>query len=609
MKKVFYKLRLVLSVALIVIAIILLSYFAFVSFYKDRFFPGVKIANLDVGGQNYVVTQNNLTSEFKKRSTANLSLQYLEQTFNIDLSSSIPTSDLNNIIEKATKAGRSGNILLDLQTQLKLLIVGENFIPEITFKNKAQLLSQINIINQQIKKEATPAQLIFGDTITITPSQDGIEVDLQKLLQSLQNYLLLNNNAPTTIPVKPLLPNLTTSKAEKYKKALDQIKTSPLKLSFENNSWTIDQATLYSLLDFDKTTPEIMSYKDGDQGFTIEGIKFGQNNLTDNQLLLDPDLLNAYLKNIAEKIDQPLKEAKFLYDENIGRVTEFEPGQDGRQLNISSAANLISNAVINPTITNISLPVETTHPKSSTNEVNSYGIKDLLGTGTSSFVDSIPNRVFNIGLASSRINGILVPPGETFSFDAYLGEVTAATGYKQAYVIKEGKTVLDDGGGVCQVSTTLFRAVLNAGLPIVERTAHAYRVGFYEQGGSPPGFDATVYPPSVDFKFKNDTNGYLLIQNYMQGTTLTYKIYGTFDGRITTVGKPVILSQTAPPPELRKDDPTMAKGTERESEHSIWGMNIQFKRTVVRDGETLIDEIIRSNFRPWQKVILVGTKE
>jgi vancomycin resistance protein YoaR len=255
------------------------------------------------------------------------------------------------------------------------------------------------------------------------------------------------------------------------------------------------------------------------------------------------------------------------------------------------------------------LPVNTVYPKTSTAQVNDYGIRELLGSGTSSFIDSIPNRVYNIGLASSRTNGVLVPPGETFSFDQVIGEITAATGYKQAYVIKSGKTVLDDGGGVCQVSTTLFRAVLNAGLPIVERTAHAYRVGYYEQGGSPPGFDATVFPPLVDFKFKNDTPNYILIQNNMAGTTLTFQIYGTSDGRVTTVGKPVILSTTPPPPELRQDDPTLPKGTEKETEHAITGMNIQFKRTVVRNGETIIDEVIRSNFRPWQRVIMVGTKE
>ncbi|MFA5932667.1 MAG: VanW family protein [Microgenomates group bacterium] len=609
MKKFYRKLRFILSVVFIAISLVLLSYFFFVSFYKDKFFPGVKIAGINVTGQNVAMSGNNLNAEFKKRSKSTLELHYLDQTFNINLESALPDANLDETITKAALAGRSGNVFIDLETQAKLLLVGQNFIPQLKFKNKSLLLSQISAINQQIKKEAIPAQIVFADTITITPSQNGIEVDDKKLLSAIENYLIQNYLPPKVVMVKPLSPSLTTSKAEKYKKALDRVKTSPIKLVFKDNSWTIDQATLYSLLDFDKTKTELLSYEDGNQTFSIEGINFGQTTFSDSQLLLDPDLLNVYLKNIAKTIDQPLKEAKFIFDEGAIRVTEFEPGQPGQQLNISKASGLVSKAVIDDTATNIPLPVDTTYPKNTTNEVNSYGIKELLGTGTSSFVDSIPNRVFNIGLASTRINGILVPPGEIFSFDQYLGEVTAATGYKQAYVIKEGKTVLDDGGGVCQVSTTLFRAALNAGLPIVERHAHAYRVGFYEQGGSPPGIDATVYPPYVDLKVKNDTGSYILIQNYMVGTTLTYKIYGTSDGRITTIEKPVILSQTAPPPELRQDDPNLPIGVEQETEHSIWGMNVQFKRTVIRNGETLVDEIIRSNFRPWQKVIKVGTKQ
>ena len=124
--------------------------------------------------------------------------------------------------------------------------------------------------------------------------------------------------------------------------------------------------------------------------------------------------------------------------------------------------------------------------------VNDLGVKELVGSGYSTYSGSIENRVFNVSHGASKINGVLIPPGETFSFNKTVGDITAATGFKQAYVIKSGRTVLDDGGGICQVSTTLFRAALNAGLPIVNRTAHAYRVGYYEQG-FPPGIDATIY--------------------------------------------------------------------------------------------------------------------
>ncbi len=203
---------------------------------------------------------------------------------------------------------------------------------------------------------------------------------------------------------------------------------------------------------------------------------------------------------------------------------------------------------------------------------------------------------------------MLIPPGEVFSFTNTVGDITAATGFKQAYVIKSGRTVLDDGGGICQVSTTLFRAALNAGLPIVSRTAHAYRVGYYEQGYA-PGIDATIYYPSVDFQFKNDTPKYLLIQTRVIGTSLTIDLYGTSDGRTTSMTKPVITSQTPPPPEIRQDDPTLPKGTVKQVDFAAWGANVSFSRKVVRQGEVLQNEVFRSNYRPWQAVFLVGTKE
>jgi vancomycin resistance protein YoaR len=202
----------------------------------------------------------------------------------------------------------------------------------------------------------------------------------------------------------------------------------------------------------------------------------------------------------------------------------------------------------------------------------------------------------------------LLSPGEVFSFNQAVGDISAETGYKQAYVIKEGRTVLDDGGGVCQVSTTLFRAVLYAGLPVIERTAHAYRVGYYEQG-FPPGLDATVFYPTVDFKFKNDTPAYLLIQTVISGSKLYFNLYGTSDGRVTTLSKSTVTDQTPPPPDLKQDDPTLPKGEVKQVDWAAWGAKVSFTRTVTREGEEIIKETWRSNYRPWQAVYLVGIKE
>ncbi|MBI3341637.1 VanW family protein, partial [Candidatus Curtissbacteria bacterium] len=255
------------------------------------------------------------------------------------------------------------------------------------------------------------------------------------------------------------------------------------------------------------------------------------------------------------------------------------------------------------------LPVNVTRAKVDNEEVNKLGIRELVGRGISYFAGSIANRAFNVQLGASRVNGALIAPGEVFSFNKTVGEVTAATGYKQAYVISAGHTVLDDGGGICQVSTTVFRAALNAGLPIISRTGHAYRVGYYEQRGFKPGLDATVFSPSVDFMFKNDTDHHILLQTIYDPVParLEVDLYGTQDGRRVEQSEPIVTNETAPPPDKREDDPTQPKGTIKQVDFSAWGASAYFTRKVYKNDRLIIDDVFRTNYRPWQAVFLVGT--
>lgn len=323
--------------------------------------------------------------------------------------------------------------------------------------------------------------------------------------------------------------------------------------------------------------------------------------------------LMRLLKPLIDEVTITPIDALFTFQD--GKVIAFRPSENGRAVDFDELKQTLQTKThiltINQKPQNFRIPLTTkvVEPAITTEKVNNLGIRELVGAGTSHFKGSIPNRIYNITLAASRLNGVLIPPNNVFSFNTALGDVSAFTGYKQAYIIQNGRTVLGDGGGVCQVSSTLFRAAINAGFPIIERNQHAYRVSYYEQD-SGPGFDAAVYAPRVDLKFKNDTAHHLLIQSYINDQQqLTFEIYGSRDNRDVTVSKPVILSQSPPPEPLYQDDPELPKGTVKQVDFAAAGARVYFTREVKKDGKVILSDKFVSNYQPWKAVFLRGTKE
>lgn len=294
-----------------------------------------------------------------------------------------------------------------------------------------------------------------------------------------------------------------------------------------------------------------------------------------------------------------------------GKVEAFKIDTPGTTIDTASALSRVKShfqkdpeSILSPLY--ITVEAELIKPKVTIDEANDFGIVEEIGRGVSDFAHSAAARIHNIKLVSSRINGVLVPKGETFSFNKSVGEISAQTGYQSGYAIISGQTVLSDGGGVCQESTTIFRAVLNTGLPIVQWKNHSYRVRYYEND-SKPGFDATVYSPSVDFKFKNDTPAHILIQSEISnGTILTVTLFGKSDGRVASVSASRVWDVAPPPEPLYKDDPTLPLGTTKQVDFPAWGAKAAFDYKVTRGDEVLQERTFTSVYRPWQAVFLVG---
>lgn len=330
------------------------------------------------------------------------------------------------------------------------------------------------------------------------------------------------------------------------------------------------------------------------------------------KLFYDKATLQKFINQVEKKYNKPAENALFQFEN--GRVMSFQQEKPGKRVQSEVFLTEMEEAILNlkskPKSKNIILKGETIKPEISLAESNNLGIEELIGTGVSNFAGSIPGRIHNIELSSSKFNGVLIKPGEEFSFNQVVGDISASTGYQQAYIIKGGKTVLGDGGGVCQTSTTLFRAALNTGLPITQRFAHAYRVGYYEND-SQPGFDATVYAPSVDFRFMNDTPGHILIQTTIDYNTaqLYFHFYGKRDGRQVEISPAAVSDVVPPPPEVRQDDPSLKKGVVKQVDFAAYGSKANFTYRVYKDGKVAFEKNFFSNYRPWQAVFLVGTAD
>jgi vancomycin resistance protein YoaR len=522
-----------------------------------------------------------LSTDFQLPSS--LKLQYDNRNFDLELASISAQIDknkvANNLLFRRLNQG--------LSNYINAFFYPKSFNLDISY-DESQLDKYLADISSQINRPFVPFELQLSvntsnkKTISINKGELGIEMDTLVLKQDLNSRLSgWQLDVPINIPVKYLgnLPN-SDQISQTESKANNLIGKS-LTLTGASQEVIVDDKTLISWLTFDD--------------------RFDTKKITD------------FIKGIGQSLRRDPINAVFRVDN--GKVLEFRPAVTGltvdetaliAQLPVSVNQLLTSGTAT----TTVAVPVITTDPAIKTGDANNLGIKELLGSGTSTFKHSNDTRNFNIEKGSSIVNSILVAPNETFSFIKNLGEVTLDTGFKKAYIIRQGKTELDVGGGICQVSTTLFRAMLNAGMDITQRQAHAYRVSYYEED-SLPGYDATVFIPNPDLKFVNDTGNYVLIQNTfdLKNRRLTYEIYGTSDGRTVNISNYRRWDAAPAPPDVNIDDPTLPLGKVVQDEHAIPGLKTAFDWQVVKNGQIIHQKTFQSVYVPWAAVFRHGTKQ
>jgi vancomycin resistance protein YoaR len=326
---------------------------------------------------------------------------------------------------------------------------------------------------------------------------------------------------------------------------------------------------------------------------------------------IDPDRVARAVEKLAQLVDTGSAEPRVAF--RGGKLKITQPGQTGWRLDQPAAVAAISQALRQPK-RELALPVHELTPQVTAKTLPSLGIGELVGEGRSSFDGSADYRITNIKAGAARINGVLIPPGSEFSFNTQLGEVDDSNGFVKGYAVIGQRTQLEWGGGVCQDSTTVFRAAFWAGLPITERHAHPFYISWYDDFSFPnesgPGLDATIYTGVADLKFMNDTGHWLLMEAVADeaAQVLSVRLYGTKPNRSVSVRGPDVGNVVPPPDEpVIVTDSSVPAGTVKQTDHARKGMDITVYRVITENGVEKPPEPFFTRFKAWPNVYVKGT--
>ena len=561
--------------------------------YAGRIFPGVSVAGVDISGLTPSDAAVKLNGALSYPISGKVLFRDGEKAWVASPAELGMVFDPSSSAVTAYDVGRSGGLFGALAGQIRARGDGVFVPPVIIFDQRVayQYLTQISVQIDQPVQEAGLS--LEGTTVVTTRGQVGRELKIDATLVYLGAQLQTFSDGEVSLVVQEIEPQIldVSAQADAARQLLSQPLTLVVPESVEGvpGPFVFDVQVLANMLGVQRTQ---------------DGV----------QVVLNTAGLTDMLEPVKTRTDRPALNAKFVFNDETRQLDVIEPSQTGLVVDVDATVQAINESLLRGEHV-VPLVVKADEPElPSTVTGEELGITELIASETSYFYGSSTERIQNIQAASSRFHGVLVAPGEVFSMGETMGDVSLENGFAEALIIFGGRTIKGVGGGVCQVSTTLFRTVFNAGFPIVERYSHAYRVSYYEQtvsGSVDPrlaGLDATVYFPLVDFKFKNDSPYWILMETYVNvnSRSLTWKFYSTSDGRTVewdTTGPTDVVAAPSP---LFEENPELGKNEMKQIDWAANGADVTVTRTVYRNGGVLFQDVISTHYEPWQAVCEYG---
>ena len=535
---------------------------------KNELPDGTKIGGVDVGGLSASAATKLLAARSARLARVPVTFTAGGRRFRVSAHALGIVPDWHAAVDSALRNGGGVGILRGYR-RLGLELFPQDVAPPVAVYDAA-MNYELGVMARAVQAPHRDARLVRrGLRVTIASGATGRSLDRDVARQQIVNALASFSRAPVTLTVATDPPNATVASLTAAQRRASTILSAPVRATIGTFALRIPRWRLATMLDLDT-------------------IRF------------EGPAADRYFDRLAKQVDTEPRDATFAVS---GTHITVVPSKPGRALDVPRAAARLLAAAARPTARSAALPLAVAQPKLSTQRATAMGITGVVGT-YETFYGGDPNRIHNVQLVAHLVDNKLIPPGTTFSFNDTTGERTAAKGFLEAPVIVNGELQTGLGGGVCQVSTTVFNAAFEAGLPITARTNHALYISHY-----PLGRDATVDYPGIDLKFVNDTGHWLLLRTWVGSSSLTVGLYGTPQHRrVDTVAQP--LRVVSPPPLQKTVDATLKPGEVVVDDSGVPAQSTSVERKVYSaNGALLSDETWYSSYRAEPKIIRMGPKK
>jgi vancomycin resistance protein YoaR len=533
---------------------------------------GVRIGGIDVGGLSTDHARRFL--ERRSRALAGVPVvftaagrrwQLRPRQMGVDV-------DLGAAVQSAARQGGGAAPLRGFR-RIEVRVFGADVEPPVRVYQAALDYELARFARAVRRPRREPSIRLRGLTPVVVPGRPGRVLDRTEAADVVVHALAGLTRRPVALPVRRDSPRLAAADLAAAKTQVETALAAPVRLELGATRWRVPRWRLAQLLSLPR---------DGRRTLAIGGAEAGR-----------------WLARLAKTIDRPARNADFAVTTTGIRIV---PARSGLSLEVPATARALLAAALSRTNRVAHVAVQRSAPTRSTAEARRMGITGRVSTYETIYGGD-PNRIHNVQLVSHLVDRHLIRPGQEFSFNHTTGERTAAKGFREAPVIINGELRTGLGGGVCQVSTTVFNAAYEAGLPITARTNHALYISHYPQGR-----DATVDYPSIDLRFVNDTGHWLLLRTFVGPSSLVVSLYGTpTHRRVVTETAP--LQARGGPPVERVRDPTLPVGEKVVESSGEPARTTSVRRRVYDAGGKLIaDTTWYSSYRSEPAVVRVGTK-